>query len=188
MAGKKLRIVMDWKGVPEEVTEEVTESLPGKGQTLDGKTEDKGKGISGFEEEDVSEWSSKKEGPLCSDDDADGNGPIHAFRSEGLASRGGFFVEATKLDKYDIERIIVFHGVFCKAYNDIVCYSQYYSKIVENRIEMIDGKGGAAEGNSSENSGWVIISSTNLAKNSGRRPIHSHFTGYDYPDTKDRGD
>ncbi|APA15742.1 hypothetical protein sscle_15g105120 [Sclerotinia sclerotiorum 1980 UF-70] len=57
MASKKLRTVTDRKGT----TEEVTESLPGKGQTLDGETEDKGKGISKYEENDVSEWSSKKE-------------------------------------------------------------------------------------------------------------------------------
>ncbi|EDN93559.1 predicted protein [Sclerotinia sclerotiorum 1980 UF-70] len=66
MASKKLRTVTDRKGT----TEEVTESLPGKGQTLDGETEDKGKGISKYEENDVSEWSSKKEVHL--DSDADG--------------------------------------------------------------------------------------------------------------------
>ncbi|KAF7877344.1 hypothetical protein EAF04_001026 [Stromatinia cepivora] len=137
MANNKLRIVTDWN----VATEEVTESLPGKGQTLDGKMEDKGKGISRFEENDVSEWSSKKEEPP-----SDGDGPIQVFSSEEVDPRGRFNVEATKLDKYDIERIIAFLGVFYKAYNDIICYTKYHSKIEEKQVEMVDGKGGAAEG------------------------------------------
>ncbi|CAD6449069.1 3554ae4a-292a-4429-8472-669fa190c2f3 [Sclerotinia trifoliorum] len=142
MASKKLPTIMDWKCTAEKVTE----SLPGKGQTLDGKTESKGKGISKFEENDVSDWCSKKEGPLDSDDDADGDRPIQVFSPEELASGDRFIVDATKLHKREIERIILFHGVFCKAYNDIVYYTQYHSKIEDSHIERVNSKGGAVEG------------------------------------------
>ncbi|TGO44687.1 hypothetical protein BCON_0474g00020 [Botryotinia convoluta] len=142
VAHSNLKIVILWNGV----TEEAIESRPGIGQTLDGKTEEKGKAIARVE---VSDPPSKDPGsphmanehPLecvevVIDDDSEAPPPISM--SEELNVRKRILTETTKLEEYDVERITVFHQIFCKAYNDIIDYTNYHWKFLEGQSDSLD--------------------------------------------------
>ncbi|TGO21427.1 hypothetical protein BPAE_0220g00020 [Botrytis paeoniae] len=144
-AYSNLRIVILWNGV----TEEAIEFPPGIGQTLDGKTEEKGKAIARVEVKDVSDPPSNdpelphlaSEPPpecveLVIDDDSEAPPPISM--SEELNVRKRILAETTKLEEYDIETITLFHQIFCKAYNDVIDYTNYLWKSLEGQSDSLD--------------------------------------------------
>ncbi|KAF5868052.1 uncharacterized protein Bfra_007247 [Botrytis fragariae] len=142
VARSNLRTVTLWNGV----TEEAIESGPGIGQTLDGKTEEKGKAIARVE---VSDPPSKEPEPphvaneypwecveVVIDDDSEAPPPISM--SEELNVRKRILTETTKLEEYDIEKITMFHQIFCNAYNDVIDYTNYLWKFLEEQSDSLD--------------------------------------------------
>ncbi|TGO41541.1 hypothetical protein BHYA_0020g00390 [Botrytis hyacinthi] len=145
VAHSNLSVVTLWNGV----TEEAIESLPGIGQTLDGKTEEKGKAIARLEVNDVSDPPSNdlesphlvRELPLqCVELDIDdeSEAPPKISMSEEVIRRKSILAETTKLEAYDIERIAAFHQIICRAYNDIIDYTNHRCKVLEGQTDSLD--------------------------------------------------
>ncbi|KAF7926784.1 uncharacterized protein EAE97_010293 [Botrytis byssoidea] len=145
VAHSNLRVVTLWNGV----TEEAIESRPGIGQTLDGKMEEKGKAIARLEVKDVSDAPSNddlevlhlvREPPLeCFElvmDDESGAPPrISMF--EEVIRRKSILAETTKLESYDVERIALFHQILCRAYNDIIDYTNCLWEFLEGQTDSL---------------------------------------------------
>ncbi|KAI9642535.1 hypothetical protein NHQ30_009340 [Ciborinia camelliae] len=124
-----MRIVTDSSGI----TEEVTESLPGKAQTLDGKAEDKGKGISRVEESDTPE--------LFIEEDKHPYGKKLIIITEPAESALGRILDQTLMpNEYDIERIMMFHQVFYAAYNDLDDYITSHTEVEEEELDILEAE------------------------------------------------
>lgn len=58
--------------------------------------------------------------------------------SEEVFRRKSILAETTKLEVYDVERISVFHQIFCRAYNDIIDYTNHLWKFLEGQPDSLD--------------------------------------------------
>ncbi|TGO11564.1 hypothetical protein BTUL_0106g00010 [Botrytis tulipae] len=145
VAHSNLRVVTLWNGVAEEAIE----YRPGIGQTLDGKTEEKGKAIARLEVKDVSDAPSNdlevphlvREPPLeCRElgIDDESEAPPKISMSEEAIRRKSILAETTKLEAYDVERIAVFHKILWRAYNDIIDYTNHLCEFLEGETDSLD--------------------------------------------------